>query len=74
MLLLNNSFDLFKQSVSALLYLLYHLGGHGRLQPADLAHRHNQFLHLPVALPQLEPLVVMQDQPRLPETQPQAAN
>lgn len=50
------------------------LGGHGRLQPADLAHRRGEFLHLPVALSQRESLGVVQDKPWLPETQPQTAD
>lgn len=49
-------------------------GGHGRLPPADLAHRRDQPLLLPVALPQRESLDVLQDQSRLSEAQLQAAD
>lgn len=46
-------------------------GGHGPLQPADPAHLGGEFLHLPVALSQCEPMGVIQNQPWLPQTQPQ---
>lgn len=46
-------------------------GGHGPLQPADPAHLGGEFLHLPVALSQREPLGVVQNQPWLPQTHPQ---
>lgn len=48
------------------------LGGHGPIQPAYPHHLGDQFPHLPVALPQSEPLDVHAHQPRLPRPQRQA--
>lgn len=48
------------------------LGGYGPIQPAYLHHLGDQFPHLPVALPQSQPLDVHAHQPRLPQPQWQA--
>lgn len=48
------------------------LGGHGPIQPTHPRHLGDQFPHLPVALPQSQPLGVRARQPRLPQPQRQA--
>lgn len=47
-------------------------GGHGPIQPTHPRHLGDQFPHLPVALPQSQPLGVRARQPRLPQPQRQA--
>lgn len=63
------------------LYILYppslhpptvDLGGHGPIQPAYPHHLGDKFPHLPVALPQSQPLGVHAHQPWLPQPQRQA--
>lgn len=65
------SFSKATSTVSRALFLAVGSGGHGPLQPADPAHLGGEFLHLPVALSQREPLGVVQNQPWLPQTHPQ---
>lgn len=47
-------------------------GGHGPIQPTHPRHLGDQFPHLPVALPQSQPLGVRARQLRLPQPQRQA--
>lgn len=56
----------------SVLPLTARLGGHGPIQPAYPHHLGDQFPHLPVALPQSQPLDVDTHQPRLPRPQRQA--